>query len=44
MVIKAQKQHTLIQNQKLVGAVEMVLVEKESKRSVEHWAGRTDSN
>ena len=43
-VIKAQKQHTLIQNQKLVGAVEMVLVEKESKRSVEHWAGRTDSN
>ena len=43
-VIKAQKQHTLIQNQKLVGAVEIVLVEKESKRSVEHWAGRTDSN
>ena len=43
-VIKAQKQHTLIQNQKLVGNVEMVLVEKESKRSVEHWAGRTDSN
>ena len=22
----------------------MVLVEKESKRSVNHWAGRTDSN
>ena len=43
-VIMAQKQHTLFQNQKLVGAVEMVLVEKESKRSVEHWAGRTDSN
>ena len=43
-VIKTQKQHTLIQNQKLVGAVEIVLVEKESKRSVEHWAGRTDSN
>ena len=43
-VIKAQKQHTLIQNQKLDGNVEMVLVEKESKRSVEHWAGRTDSN
>ena len=43
-VIKAQKQHTLIQNQKLVGDVEIVLVEKESKRSVEHWAGRTDSN
>ena len=43
-VIMTQKQHTLFQNQKLVGAVEMVLVEKESKRSVEHWAGRTDSN
>ena len=30
--------------QKKVGKIEMVLVEKESKRSSRHWAGRTDSN
>ena len=43
-VIDMQKKHTLLQNQKRIGTVEMVLVEKESKRSASHWAGRTDSN
>ena len=43
-VIDMQKNHTLLQNQKRVGTVEIVLVEKESKRSANHWAGRTDSN
>ena len=43
-VIDRQKKHTLLQNHKRVGAVEIVLVEKESKRSANHWAGRTDSN
>ena len=43
-VIDMQKKHTLLQNQKRVGTVEIVLVEKESKRSANHWAGRTDSN
>ena len=43
-VIDMQKKHTLLQNQKRVGSVEIVLVEKESKRSANHWAGRTDSN
>ena len=43
-VIDMQKKHTLLQNQKRVGTVEIVLVEKESKRSTNHWAGRTDSN
>ena len=43
-VIDMQKKHTLLQNQKRVGNVEIVLVEKESKRSANHWAGRTDSN
>ena len=43
-VIDMQKKHTLSQNQKRVGCVEIVLVEKESKRSANHWAGRTDSN
>ena len=43
-VINIQRKHTLLQNQKRVGAVEIVLVEKESKRSANYWAGRTDSN
>ena len=43
-VIDVQKKHTLLQNQKRIGTVEIVLVEKESKRSANHWAGRTDSN
>lgn len=43
-VINLQRKHTLLQNKKRIGSVEMVLVEKESKRSVKHWAGRTDSN
>ena len=44
MVIDMQKKHTLSQNKKRVGSIEMILVEKESKRSTNHWAGRTDSN
>ena len=43
-LIKLQKQHTLIRNQENVGNTEIVLVEKESKRSSLNWAGRTDSN
>ena len=43
-VIKLQSEHTLIRNKKFINKVELVLVEKESKRSVHQWAGRTDSN
>jgi len=43
-VINLQKEHTLQNNIKLVGRVEDVLVEKESKMSKVQWAGRTDSN
>ena len=43
-VIKAQKAHTLQRNKSILGRIEMVLVEKESKRSTNQWAGRTDSN
>lgn len=43
-VIKKQKIHTVFHNKKRVGAIETILVEKESKRSVDQWAGRTDSN
>ncbi|MBC8345187.1 MAG: tRNA (N6-isopentenyl adenosine(37)-C2)-methylthiotransferase MiaB [Candidatus Marinimicrobia bacterium] len=43
-LIEMQQRHTLLRNTALVGRVEMVLVEKESKRSQQQWAGRTDSN
>ncbi len=43
-LIKLQKQHTLNRNHQAVGTVQTVLVEKESKRSTDMWAGRTDNN
>ena len=43
-VIELQKKHTLERNLDLVGTTQIVLVEKESKRSNQQWAGRTDSN
>jgi tRNA-2-methylthio-N6-dimethylallyladenosine synthase len=43
-VIELQKKHTLERNLECVGHIETVLVEKESKKSSNHWAGRTDSN
>ena len=43
-VIKLQKEHTLIRNKEIIGNNERVLVEKNSKRSINQWAGRTDSN
>ncbi len=43
-VIALQKKHTLERNREYIGRVETVLVEKESKRSANHWAGRTDAN
>ena len=43
-LIKLQKRHTIIRNKKMIGNIEKVLVEKNSKRSIKQWAGRTDSN
>lgn len=43
-LIEMQQKHTLFRNKAIVGRVEMVLVEKESKRSKKQWAGRTDAN
>jgi len=43
-VIDIQKKHTLERNLDLVGTIQNVLVEKESKLSNQQWAGRTDSN
>ena len=43
-VINLQREHTVIRNREFINTIEMVMVEKESKRSQEQWAGRTDSN
>ena len=43
-MIVLQRKHTLELNQKMVGSFQQVLIEKESKKSNLHWAGRTDSN
>ena len=43
-IIQLQKQHTLNKNLDLIGTVQTVLIEKESKKSSSHWAGRTDTN
>tara|TARA_Y100000588_G_scaffold395307_1_gene522869 strand:- start:8115 stop:9416 length:1302 start_codon:yes stop_codon:yes gene_type:complete len=43
-LIQLQKQHTLNKNSDLIGTAQPVLIEKESKKSSSHWAGRTDTN
>ena len=43
-MINLQRKHTLELNMKKIGNFEQVLIEKESKKSINHWAGRTDSN
>ena len=43
-VIALQKVLTLKENQKYIGRVIKVLIEKESKKSSNQWAGRTDGN
>ena len=43
-VMSLQREHTSKRNKKFINNIEMVLVEKESKRSKDRWAGRTDSN
>ena len=39
-----QRKHTLELNQEMVATFQQVLIEKESKKSNMHWAGRSDSN
>ena len=43
-LIEIQLQNTLMQNKKLVGETVKVLIEKESKKSKNQWAGRTEGN
>ena len=42
-VINLQKEHSILRNKKLIDSTQTVLVEKQSKMSSSHWAGRTDS-
>ena len=43
-IISLQKSHTILRNQSYLGKIENVLIEKQSKRNIGKWAGRTDSN
>jgi tRNA-2-methylthio-N6-dimethylallyladenosine synthase len=43
-LINLQKQHTLFRNSEMIDIVVDVLIEKDSKKSDQHWSGRTDSN
>ena len=43
-LIKLQKPNSLKANKKLVGTIQEVIVEKESKKSPHQWAGRTMGN
>ena len=43
-VISLQNHHSIERNQQLIGSIQDVLVEKQSKMSSDCWAGRTDSN
>tara|TARA_S200000501_G_scaffold377215_1_gene434737 strand:+ start:1324 stop:2697 length:1374 start_codon:yes stop_codon:yes gene_type:complete len=43
-VINLQKEHSLLRNKQLIGSTQTILVEKQSKMSSDHWAGRTESN
>ncbi|WP_248724060.1 tRNA (N6-isopentenyl adenosine(37)-C2)-methylthiotransferase MiaB [Seonamhaeicola sp. ML3] len=43
-IIALQQKHSLMRTQEHVGKVEEVLIEKASKRSDKHWAGRNSQN
>ena len=43
-IIALQQRHSLYRTQQHLGKVEEVLIEKESKKSKAHWAGRNSQN
>ena len=43
-LITVQRKMTLLNNQKKIGTVQHILIEKESKKSENYWSGRTDGN
>ncbi|MDT0559595.1 tRNA (N6-isopentenyl adenosine(37)-C2)-methylthiotransferase MiaB [Ichthyenterobacterium sp. W332] len=43
-IIQLQQEHSLYRTQQHIGKVEEILIEKQSKRSDQHWAGRNSQN
>jgi tRNA-2-methylthio-N6-dimethylallyladenosine synthase len=43
-IIEKQQQHSQIRTKAFLGQTVCVLIEKESKKSKEHWSGRTSQN
>ena len=43
-IIHLQQKHSLLRTQEHIGKIEEVLIEKESKRSDQHWSGRNSQN
>lgn len=43
-IVDLQQKHSLYRTQQFVGKVVEVLIEKESKKSSEHWSGRNEHN
>ncbi|MGY5846391.1 tRNA (N6-isopentenyl adenosine(37)-C2)-methylthiotransferase MiaB [Salegentibacter sp. HM20] len=43
-IVNLQQKHSLYRTQQFVGKTVEVLIEKESKKSAEHWSGRTTQN
>lgn len=43
-IVNLQQEHSLYRTQQFVGKTVEVLIEKESKKSNEHWSGRTSQN
>ncbi len=43
-IIELQQRHSLKRNQSEIGRIREVLIEADSKRSGEHWSGRTEQN
>jgi len=43
-IIQLQQKHSLYRTQEHLGKIEEVLIEKESKKSSEHWSGRNSQN
>jgi len=43
-IIALQREHSLYRTQQHLGQIEEVLIEKESKKSDKHWAGRNTQN
>lgn len=43
-IITKQRAHSLLRNQQDIGTIQKVLIEGNSRRSDEHWQGRTSAN